>query len=135
MIESDWYEVDWEGPLRLMRGRDAAPAVQHLSAVSPFRRGGERCTVTNEEGTPASELLELLRRSRPAWMKDAACHERPDVNFFPQRGETSVIAKRVCAGCLVLSECRAWAFAQGQELHGVWGGLTARQRRAVRLAS
>lgn len=39
-------------------------------------------------------------------------------------------AKQVCAGCPVLTECREHALLQ-PEPYGVWGGLTAAERRVV----
>ncbi|ANJ09290.1 transcription factor WhiB [Streptomyces parvulus] len=39
-------------------------------------------------------------------------------------------AKRVCARCPVMVECREHALLQ-PEPYGVWGGLTAAERRVV----
>jgi WhiB family redox-sensing transcriptional regulator len=39
-------------------------------------------------------------------------------------------AKAVCTGCLVRTECLAYALDQRIE-HGVWGGMTERERRAL----
>jgi WhiB family redox-sensing transcriptional regulator len=78
-----------------------------------------------------TSLDELLRR--PAWQADGACHEHPDVNFFPAPGEDSRPAKAVCAGCLVRTECAAYATRE-RILCGIWGGTTGRDRRAARPA-
>ncbi|MGW1617353.1 WhiB family transcriptional regulator [Streptomyces sp. NPDC002285] len=40
-------------------------------------------------------------------------------------------AKAVCSGCLVRTECLAYALDNRIE-HGVWGGMTERERRALR---
>jgi hypothetical protein len=49
--------------------------------------------------------------------------------FFPGRGETTATAKAACAGCSVREECEG----QGQrEHHGIWGGLSERERRGRR---
>ncbi|MDQ1367726.1 MAG: Transcription factor WhiB, partial [Acidimicrobiaceae bacterium] len=59
----------------------------------------------SDEISDTGDLLELLAR-RPAWHADAACKEAPrEVSWFPNHGETEAI----CAGCLVIGECRAWA--------------------------
>lgn len=66
------------------------------------------------------------------WTRDAACKERPDVNFFPERGEASVPAKAVCARCLCRTECLAFALEQPSPFPGIWGGLSERERRRAR---
>jgi len=86
-----------------------------------------------DEVSETGYLLELLTRGRPAWMKDAACQEAPlSVSWFPDLGQSAQPAKMVCDRCLCKWDCRAWSLAQGPELDGVWAGLTATERRAVR---
>lgn len=68
----------------------------------------------------------------PTWASDAACREHPEVNFFPERGESTVAAKLVCAGCLVRAECQAYAETLGPKLVGIWGGLSQRERKMSR---
>jgi WhiB family redox-sensing transcriptional regulator len=82
---------------------------------------------------PAS-FLQLLAEQRPAWTKDALCPEYPHVSFFPQRGESSGEAKAICRRCLVQEECLAYALTTHSTAtdHGVWGGLSARERRQLR---
>ena len=74
-------------------------------------------------------LLELL--DRPPWHRDALCREYVGkVNFFPSRGESLEPAKALCAACLVRPECLLYAL-EHDEPNGVWGGLSARERREV----
>ena len=40
-------------------------------------------------------------------------------------------AKAICAFCPIRVECLNWAMAQGTNLVGVWGGLTAQERRSI----
>lgn len=87
---------------------------------------------TDVAGTLASELLELMRR--PSWSADAACQEHPEVDFFPDRGTDTRSAKAVCAGCLVRSECLAYAL-EHRERHGIWGGTSERERRRMRTSA
>ena len=85
-------------------------------------------------GAP-DELLtldEVLEVVRPAWHADAACREHPEVSWFPERGEPVDAARAICAGCLVIDECRAAGIA-GRE-QGIWGGLSERNRRQLRTA-
>lgn len=76
------------------------------------------------------ELLEALER--PAWHSRAACRGQGSATWFPTLGSTPKEARRVCATCPVLDECRAWALDQPADLAGVWGGLTERDRRRMR---
>lgn len=85
----------------------------------------------SDEISEMGTLLELLERLRPAFHRDAACKETPEVTFFPEKGEDSRPAKAVCAGCLVLVDCRQWALDQGPKLAGIWGGMSPRERRQV----
>lgn len=71
-----------------------------------------------------------LRRLRPGWQRDALCIEHPEVEFFIERGASSEPAKAVCRGCLVRSECLAYALDEGIK-QGIWGGLSERERRKV----
>ena len=83
--------------------------------------------------TPIPELLGILTASRPAWHADAACREHPDVPFVPDRGDDIRPAKKVCAGCLVRTECLAWALDQDDVPAGIWGGLSVSERRRLRI--
>jgi WhiB family redox-sensing transcriptional regulator len=66
------------------------------------------------------------------WRQDAACIDRVgEVDFFPARGESTRDAKAVCAGCPVQKPCLEYAL-QWHVLHGVWGGLSERERRQLR---
>lgn len=68
------------------------------------------------------------------WQRDAACAEhRDDVDFFPERGVSTKAAKAVCASCLVRAECLDYALELGLK-HGIWGGLSERERRRIRSA-
>ncbi len=76
----------------------------------------------------APDLLNIL--SPPAWMTDAACAQVDPELFYPEKGDTGRVAKQVCAACPVRAECLAFALARGERF-GVWGGESARVRRAL----
>lgn len=65
------------------------------------------------------------------WQRDAACPDYPPEWWFPPRGGSSAQAKSICARCLVRPECLDYAQSVPEQ-HGVWGGLSERQRRALR---
>jgi WhiB family redox-sensing transcriptional regulator len=76
-------------------------------------------------------------RARPkvVWRDRAACAGMPAALFFPERLDTVTgrLARSVCAGCAVRTECLEAALAEeaGHGLpHGIRGGLTAAQRQA-----
>ncbi|GGO97645.1 WhiB family transcriptional regulator [Wenjunlia tyrosinilytica] len=71
------------------------------------------------------------------WHAGAACRrDEAGLFFAPSKEPTAArlareeAAKRVCSNCPVLLECREHALLQ-PEPYGVWGGLTAAERRVV----
>jgi len=63
------------------------------------------------------------------WASQAVCKQSaPDELFV--RGAQQHRAKLVCGGCPVRAECLAEALDNEME-GGVWGGMTARERRAI----
>ena len=71
------------------------------------------------------------------WHSNAACRrDEAGLFFAPSKEPTAARlareehAKRVCARCPVLLSCREHALLQ-PEPYGVWGGLTAAERRVV----
>ena len=71
------------------------------------------------------------------WHSNAACRrDEAGLFFAPSKEPTAARlareehAKRVCARCPVLLACREHALLQ-PEPYGVWGGLTAAERRVV----
>jgi WhiB family redox-sensing transcriptional regulator len=65
------------------------------------------------------------------WRAFAACSGKdPDLFFAPGAIEHKM-AKRICRGCPVRMECLAYAMEEPVD-HGVWGGMTERERRRYR---
>ncbi|KOG13812.1 MULTISPECIES: WhiB family transcriptional regulator [Streptomyces] len=63
------------------------------------------------------------------WMVSASCRTvHPDDLFV--EGAAQNQAKALCTGCPVKAECLAHAL-DGRIEHGVWGGMTERERRAL----
>jgi WhiB family redox-sensing transcriptional regulator len=67
------------------------------------------------------------------WLARAACRGMDPELFFPDRGESTEQAKAVCAACPVRAECLDHALTN-VERFGIWGGLSERERRAIRRA-
>lgn len=62
-----------------------------------------------------------------------ACKDEDPETFYPPTYRESSVtpARRVCQACPLEYTCAAWAIKVG-EAHGVWGGTTPDERRAVR---
>jgi excisionase family DNA binding protein len=68
------------------------------------------------------------------WMDHAACAGVSSEIFFPERGQSAVPAKTICARCPVRKPCLAYAVSI-DERHGVWGGTSEGERWVLRLAA
>lgn len=69
------------------------------------------------------------------WRFRAACTPNDTDLFFAEGPRDYVTlatadAKAICAACPVLAQCKQWALDTRPE-HGVYGGLTTRERRNV----
>lgn len=73
---------------------------------------------------------ELLAWVHPAWHRDAACKEHPELSWFPIAGLPPMRVANVCAACTVRAECLADALDRG-ERYGVWGGLSYYERKRL----
>lgn len=68
------------------------------------------------------------------WREDASCLSLGTEMFFPPRGASTAPAKRICAYCPVREDCLDYALDAVPTFdHGIWGGSTERDRRAIRL--
>lgn len=85
-----------------------------------------------EEARRDERLLRALREGGrdPAWRTRGACQTVDPETFFPAPSEPADAAVALCRTCPVQGSCLAWALQAG-DLHGVWGGTTARERRAM----
>lgn len=111
---------DLEGEAR--RAQDAERQRKHRGTLAPILEG----------------LLPGPDEGDTTWMPRGACRAPgvPTWLFFPGRGDNETVqrAKAVCATCPVAADCLAYAERTGQR-EGVWGGLTAHQRRQARQAA
>lgn len=73
----------------------------------------------------------LLRQFDFPNLPAALCQETDPELFFPEIGESSVDAKRVCWRCDERTDCLQWALDH-DERWGVWGGLGPGQRQQLR---
>lgn len=88
--------------------------------IAPPARNPHRLTAALED------LVGLI----PSWTDEAICAQvEPDL-WFPHAGENTNDPKQVCAGCPVRVKCLQHAL-DNDERWGVWGGLTASERRRL----
>ncbi|GIJ14680.1 hypothetical protein Vgi01_13640 [Micromonospora gifhornensis] len=73
------------------------------------------------------------RRQDEAWRTRGACQSVDPETFFPAPNEPADAAVSLCRSCDVQGSCLAWALEVG-DCHGVWGGTTPRERRAMLVA-
>jgi WhiB family redox-sensing transcriptional regulator len=71
-----------------------------------------------------------------SWLDLAACRQVDPEIFFPISTTGAAIgqvheAQAICARCPVATACLDWAQRMGLG-HGVWGGTTPEERRALR---
>jgi len=64
------------------------------------------------------------------WQARALCAEVDPDLWFPEKGGSTAPAKALCHQCPVMQTCRSEALAN-DERHGVWGGLSERERRRI----
>jgi WhiB family transcriptional regulator, redox-sensing transcriptional regulator len=81
---------------------------------------------------PAQQWSDPAGEGDESWRLDALCAETDPEAFFPEKGGSTREAKRVCGGCAVRDECLEYALGN-DERFGIWGGLSERERRRIRL--
>jgi WhiB family redox-sensing transcriptional regulator len=79
---------------------------------------------------PRHRTLAAPARFAARWRELAACRGTDLEVFFPDRGESARPARQVCAACPVRQPCLDYAITN-RITHGIWGGLTGRERRAL----
>jgi WhiB family transcriptional regulator, redox-sensing transcriptional regulator len=106
-------------------GFTAAEAAEMARVAEENRRKGQRRPL-------------FLGFTAPAFMDEGACRTADPNLFYNDENERGLVghrksdrAKAVCAGCPVVMECLGWAMAT-DEPHGVWGGMTSRERHRLR---
>jgi len=69
---------------------------------------------------------------RPLWMRDALCHDHPEISWFPANGPLADYdgPKSMCGQCRVRLDCLAYALENRID-YGIWGGMTAPDRRCL----
>ncbi|MGX4688578.1 WhiB family transcriptional regulator [Streptomyces sp. JNUCC 63] len=78
--------------------------------------------------------LETTSPAGSAWQDRALCTQTGADFFFPEPGSSVREAKRICGMCEMRSACLEYAL-ENDERFGVWGGLSEKERQALRRAN
>lgn len=73
------------------------------------------------------------------WMTNGLCAQTDPEAYYPEKGESTRVAKRICNGdpkrgidpCPVRAQCLEYALDAGERF-GIWGGLSEPERRKLR---
>ncbi|WP_285442783.1 WhiB family transcriptional regulator [Streptomyces sp. ISL-12] len=91
-----------------------------------------------ERFAPPGTLLPMLNDTITApdlaWQQEALCAQTGADFFFPEPGSSVREAKRICGLCPTRSACLEFALSN-DERFGVWGGLSEKERLALRRAA
>lgn len=87
-------------------------------------------TGSSGSGSVALAGAALVSPAPSGWAEFAACQYTDPEVFFPPKGESPAQARRICHRCPVIERCLRWALATA-EPHGVLGGQTVQERRAL----
>ncbi len=113
-------------------GRTAAQAVvyaHHWSDIS--NRDALALRPTGIMTGPPNLGTNLTDEDHPlAWQNDALCAEIDPELFFPEKGGSTLDAKKICAICEVQEACLNYAL-ENDERFGIWGGVSERDRRQI----
>ena len=82
-------------------------------------------------GTISAMHIDTITPTDPAWQAQALCAQTGADFFFPEPGSSVREAKRICGMCEMRSACLEYALAN-DERFGVWGGLSEKERLAIR---
>lgn len=78
-----------------------------------------------------TELTLLTDEPDEHWQDRALCSQTDPEAYFPDKGQSTKEAKKVCLACEVRDECLEAALVN-DERFGVWGGLSERERRKLK---
>jgi WhiB family redox-sensing transcriptional regulator len=86
--------------------------------------------MTDTDVVTFAELAEAIF-ARPDWQGLSNCTGARSDLFFPERGEPTEEAKRICFHCVCKTDCLEYSLTRFIKV-GVWGGRSERERRRMR---
>lgn len=80
---------------------------------------------------PVLGLTPIADPREATWRDFAVCVQTDPEAFFPEKGGSVNLAKKICGGCFVREQCLEYAL-EHDERFGVWGGLSEHARRRLK---
>ena len=138
------YDYDEVARVAMQAARDGRSAALAIAAhygieesnarhvITKARARGHAIPYARQGGARVMEPRKVELQFTPEpWMDYAACRDLdPDI-FFPGAGSEGNEAKKVCAVCPCKKSCLDYAL-RTEIKHGIWGGTSERERRALR---
>ena len=110
----------------------AAPAIELKTEIPPVAQPDLQRSLGERTVRVVTRDLSLLETKTDGdWRERALCAQTDPEEFYPEKGGSTREAKKVCLTCEVRDECLAWAL-ENDERHGIWGGLSERERRKLK---
>ena len=119
---------------------DAAQGLAEVIDITPTVESHVRQDVEQTVGRKSVALTVKVSHELPLlddgtkkedWRIAALCAQTDQEAFFPEKGGSTRAAKKVCLTCEVREECLEYALGN-DERHGIWGGLSERERRKLK---
>lgn len=108
-------------------GHDPADSFHHARVATPLDADIAR-RHTNAERRATTWARD--RHADISWQVDAPCAGHPQVWWFPEdKKNADPRALTICAACHRRERCLEYGMSQR---HGIWGGLTVRERRRLK---
>lgn len=116
-------------PKEYERKKTAEPTKQQAADVT---KNVDNRTLSKKANLKLSGLADMFGGNESMdWREYAVCAQTDPEAFFPEKGESTKEAKKICGNCEVRPSCLEYA-VRNEERYGVWGGLSERERRAIR---
>lgn len=77
------------------------------------------------------KILPTVRQYDLTWKEGGNCKGVDPDLFYPEKGESTVLGKAICRGCVVRAKCLDFALETSVKT-GIWGGLSEYERRKLR---
>jgi WhiB family transcriptional regulator, redox-sensing transcriptional regulator len=107
-----------------MRGRG-----QSVDVIADHLRVSKR-SVARYLAAPCPEPVAPVGEVRlGSFFMAGACGSFPELNWMSRSTREQAECKAICEHCAVLAQCRDYGLGKGRDEAGVWGGMTADERR------
>lgn len=91
---------------------------------------GQSMDAATVEIAETEDVQPRSTRRSGEWRERALCAQSDPERFFPEKGNSTVAAKKICNTCDVIDECLSHALENGEKF-GIWGGLTPKERQLM----